>query len=45
MESKSVKGEMEGFVIKFVVPELASQQGYMRQVVRQTSASYLSTLE
>lgn len=33
METKTVKGDMEGFVTKFVIPELQSPQGYMRHIV------------
>jgi hypothetical protein len=33
METKSLKGDMEGFVTKFVLPEFQSPEGYMRQIV------------
>lgn len=33
METKPIKGDMEGFVTKFVLPEFQSPEGYMRQIV------------
>lgn len=39
METKPLKGDMEAFVAKFVLPELQAPQGYMRHIVR---GSYFS---
>lgn len=41
METKTVKDDMEGFVSKSVLPELRSQQGFMRQIVCSTLANFM----